>query len=245
MEKQSKKTVLLIGLTLFSMFFGAGNLIFPPILGAQAQGATVIAMIGFCITAICFPILGVIVVNKSDGIKNLANRVNPVFSKILVFLIYLSIGPMLAIPRTASTSFEIAALPFLPENSNIILWRVIYSVLFFGVAFLVALRPDKLTDRLGKILCPCLLTLIAVVFIGSLFAPTNQLLEPALKYQDIAFVSGFLDGYQTMDTLAALNFGAIIALNIKAKGIKDKKSTHNLIIKSGIIAGVLLLIVYA
>ncbi|MEF9917597.1 MAG: branched-chain amino acid transport system II carrier protein, partial [Lachnospiraceae bacterium] len=116
MQKLSNKNLLLIGITLFSMFFGAGNLIFPPYLGAQAGSLTWIAFLGFAISAIGLPILGVIAVAKSGGLSVLAGRVHPLFAPVFTLLIYLSIGPCLAIPRTASTSFEMAAVPFLPEG---------------------------------------------------------------------------------------------------------------------------------
>lgn len=244
MEKLSKKNTLLIGVTLFSMFFGAGNLIFPPFLGAQAGTQTITALIGFCITAIGFPVLGVVVVAKSGGLTSLANRVNPIFSAIFTMLIYLSIGPMLAIPRTSSTSFEIAVTPFLSGSQNILTLRVIYSALFFALAFIIALRPDKLTDRLGKIMTPCLLILIATVFIGSFFYPNPITPPPAEIYSKIPIVQGFLDGYQTMDTIAALNFGIIIAINIRAKGLNDDKGIVMQTIKAGFIAGAMLLAVY-
>ena len=114
--KLTARNRLFVGLTLFSMFFGAGNLIFPPYLGAQAGQSTIPAMVGFCLSAVCLPMLGVIAVAKSDGLPKLAGRVHPAFAWIFTLLIYLSIGPCLAIPRTATTSFEIAAVPFLPEG---------------------------------------------------------------------------------------------------------------------------------
>ena len=106
MQRLRGKNLLLVGFTLFSMFFGAGNLIFPPFLGAQAGTNTWPAMAGFILSAIGFPVLGVIAVAKADGLRRLAGRVHPVFAAVFTLLVYLSIGPGLAIPRTASTSFE-------------------------------------------------------------------------------------------------------------------------------------------
>ncbi len=244
MNKLSKNNLILISLTLFSMFFGAGNLIFPPFLGAQAGTNTWIAMIGFCISAIGFPILGVIAVAKSGGLKNLAGRVHPMFAAIFTFLIYLSIGPCLAIPRTASTSFEMAVVPFMSGNSNLNLMQIIYSVIFFCIALSLALYPDKLTDRLGKILTPCLLILIFIVFIGCLITPVGKYGLPLNEYASHPLIKGFMDGYLTMDTIAALNFGIIISLNIKAKGIQEEGSIVKETIKAGLIAGLVLLLVY-
>ena len=166
----NRRNRILIGFTLFSMFFGAGNLIFPPLVGLQAGSHVVPAMVGLLVSAVGFPILGVAAVARSGGLDQLAGRVHPVFASIFTLLIYLMIGPGLAIPRTASTSFEMAVSPFIGGMgaSTITVVQAVYSVLFFGIAFYFALRPDKLKDRLGKIMTPILLLLIAVVFIGCL-----------------------------------------------------------------------------
>ena len=169
MNQLTKKNTILVGLTLFSMFFGAGNLIFPPFLGNQAGVNVWIAMAGFAVTAIGFPIFGVAAVAKSGGLDVLARRVHPVFASIFTLLIYVSIGPGLAIPRTASTSFEMAVLPFIPTGIDAGKVQLIYSAAFFFVAFLIALKPEKLTECLGKFLTPCLLALIFIVFVRRCF----------------------------------------------------------------------------
>ncbi len=236
---------LLVGVTLFSMFFGAGNLIFPPFLGAQAGQASIPAMIGFCLSAVGLPILGVIAVAESNGLPELAGRVHPKFAAVFTFLIYMSIGPCLAIPRTATTSFEMAAVPFLPEGISLGMMQLIYSIVFFAVALLLALRPDKLTDRLGKILGPSLLILIIVIFVGCVLHPLGTPGAALGKYASGAAVTGFLEGYQTMDTIAALNFGFIIALNIRAKGVDDNRQIVGETCRAGLIAGIVLFAVYA
>lgn len=241
MKRLTIKNRILVGLTLFSMFFGAGNLIFPPFLGAVAGEHTWTAMIGFAITAVGFPILGVIAVAKSGGLMTLGGRVHPRFAFLFNMLIYLSIGPCLAIPRTASTSFEMAVRPFVDGTSGI---RLLYSAVFFGIAFLVALRPEKLTQRLGKILTPCLLMLIAILFVGCLIHPAGAYGSPVGQYATGPLVKGFLEGYQTMDTIAGLNFGLIIALNIRALGVDQESGIVKETILAGGIAGAFLLAVY-
>lgn len=236
---------LLVGVTLFSMFFGAGNLIFPPFLGAQAGQASIPAMIGFCLSAVGLPILGVIAVAESNGLPELAGRVHPKFAAVFTFLIYMSIGPCLAIPRTATTSFEMAVVPFLPESMSLGTAQLLYSIIFFAIALLLALRPDKLTDRLGKLLGPALLILIFVVFVGCIVHPIGTPGAALGKYASGAAVNGFLEGYQTMDTIAALNFGFIIALNIRAKGVEDNRQIVGETCRAGIIAGVVLFAVYS
>ena len=242
MQKLHGKNLLLVGFTLFSMFFGAGNLIFPPFLGAEAGSAAWPAFLGFAMSAIGLPVLGVIAVARSGGLSALAGRVHPRFAAVFTLLIYLSIGPCLAIPRTASTSFEM----FAPIIGGGTAKQAVYSVVFFAVAFLVALRPDKLTDRLGKILCPTLIVLIVVLFAGCLIAPVAAhygSVQP--NYASLPVAAGFLGGYQTMDTIAALNFGAVIALNIRAKGIEEDGQVVRGTIRAGWIAGALLLMIYA
>lgn len=242
MKTLKRKELLFIGLTLFSMFFGAGNLIFPPFLGEQAGELAWLAMIGFIMSAVGLPVMGVIAVAKAGGLKSLAGRVHPKFAFIFTLLIYLSIGPCLAIPRTASTSFEMAVVPFIGDYGKI--YQLIYSFLFFGIALYMALNPEKLSDRLGKVLCPILLCLIAVIFIGSFFTRTFQYGSSVEPYTSQALAQGFLDGYQTMDTIAALNFGIIIALNIQSKGIHDQKIIISSTMKAGLIAGLCLTLVY-
>ena len=245
MNKLTTKDTILIGVTLFSMFFGAGNLIFPPFLGARAGASSVVAFIGFCVTAIGFPVLGIVVAAKVGGLKAMGQKVGKYFEMVFSMLIYISIGPLLAIPRTSSTSFEIAKAPLgIPSDKEVIA-RVIYSIVFFGISFIVALKPQKLTERLGKIMFPCLLTLIAVVFIGSVFSIGAPPMEISPEYMEAPFFTGFIKGYETMDTMAALNFGVIIAMNIRAKGLSDDKAVTKHTVYAGIITGILLALVYS
>ena len=245
------KNKILIGITLFSMFFGAGNLIFPPFLGAEAGTSGWLAFVGLSFSAVCFPILGVVAVTLSGGADRMANRVHPMFSVVFISALYLAIGPCLAIPRTSGTSFSMAVVPFMPDGISAVIPQLLYSVVFFGAATAVAMHPEKLTEYLGKRLTPILLVLIIVLFAAGVImtAGGNGVLdasgaEPAELYVKGAAVQGFLDGYQTMDTLAALNFGMIVALNIQAKGIKKEKAVIKETISAGWIAGALLLAVY-
>ncbi len=243
---------LLLGLTLFSMFFGAGNLIFPPYLGSLAGTDMPWAMAGFAITAVCFPILGVMTVARSGGLMMLASRVHPQFAFIFTLLIYLSIGPCVAIPRTASTSFEMALAPIFASSeapvffgfSKLVLAQFIYSIFFFVLAGLMALKPEKLTQRLGKFTSPALIIMIALLFVACVFNPIAGYGLALPPYDINAFVRGFLEGYQTMDTLAALNFGLIIALNIQALGVKSTEGVVKETVKAGLIAGFFLITIY-
>lgn len=235
------RKLLLVGFTLFSMFFGAGNLIFPPDLGAKAGANLWPAFLGLAISAVGLPVAGVIAVARADGLDKLAGRVHPVFAQVFMILIYLSIGPCLAIPRTASTSFAMLT-PLLGSSAGL---QLGYSALFFGVAFLVALHPDRLTRWLGRLLCPCLLVLILILFGGCLLHPlAAQYAAPTETYRSAVVLQGVLYGYQTMDALAALNFGAVIAMNIRAQGVAREQDVQRSAIRAGFVAGGLLLAVY-
>lgn len=244
MNNLSKRDLGFVSLMLFSLFFGAGNLIFPPFLGQSAGTSTWIAMGGFFITAVGFPVLGVIVVAKSGGLKKLADRVNKKFAIVFTVLIYLSIGPCLGIPRAGSVPFEMAVAPFLPEGVSITLARFIYTLIFFAVAYWLCLTPSKLVDRMGKILTPLLLILITSVFLGGIFKPIGGYGNATGEYLSSPFVKGFLEGYLTMDTIAALNFGIVISLAIKSMGVREEKAVVSLSVKAGIIAGGLLIVIY-
>jgi len=241
----SKKDLVFISLMLFSLFFGAGNLIFPPFLGQSAGNVTWISMLGFFVTAVGFPILGVIAVAKSGGLHTLAKRVNPLFASIFTVLIYLSIGPCLGIPRAGSLPFEMAISPYLPQSVSKPLALFIFTLVFFSIAYWISLTPAKLVDRMGKILTPTLLILISLIFIATIFRPLGSYGIATEEYINSPFVKGFLEGYLTMDTIAALNFGIVIALAIKSKGIKEEKAIISASVKAGIIAGILLIVIYS
>lgn len=245
MKNLRKKDLLFIGLMLFSLFFGAGNLIFPPSMGEAAGDKTWLVLLGFFITAVGFPVLGVIAVAKSGGLTNLAKRVNPIFATIFTILIYLSIGAGLGIPRAGSLPFEMAVAPYLPENFSLKIALFIYTLIFFAISYWLAMSPSKLVDRMGKVLTPALLLLILVMVIGSFIKPLGGYGVATNGYEISSFFKGFLDGYLTMDTIAALNFGIVIALAIRSKGIEDDKAVVSLSIKAGLIAGILLAIIYA
>lgn len=241
MHKLSLKEQIFAGITLFSMFFGAGNLIFPPLLGAQAGSAAVLAFIGFAVSAIGFPVFGVAAIVRSGGLRVLSKRVGEKFSFIFTLIVYLSIGPCLAIPRTAGTSFEMAVTPFVSASP----WmRFIYSVVFFGAALMLALNPSKLIDRLGKKLAPVLLVLIAVIFAGCIAKGMPSGAEVHEHYASNAAAVGFIDGYQTMDAIAALVYGIVIAMNIKSKGVENDDDVVSCTVKAGYVASVIFVFVY-
>ena len=239
-----RKEMLLISFMLFSLFFGAGNLIFPPFLGQSAGNQSIVALLGFLITAVILPVLGVVVVAQFDGLDLLARKAGKTFALIFTILIYVSIGPGLGIPRAASVPFEMAVAPYLPEGANLTMFMILYSLVFFVVATWLALNPSKLVERIGNYLTPSLLILIVFLFISFVFNGEKSVAEPLAAYQSGAFLTGFSEGYQTMDTIAALNFGLVIATTLTTFGLKEKKSVLKHTVVAGIAAGTILASVY-
>ena len=241
------KATLMVGATLFSMFFGAGNLILPPLLGVQAGTATLSATIGFFITGVGLPVLGIVAVALAGTVRELADRVHPVFSRVFVAAVYLAIGPCLAIPRTSSTAFEMLA-PLLPAGISVEVVRLVFSVAFFALSFALAMHPGRLTRLLGRVTGPALILLIVGVVVPSLVSlATGQVQAapaPVAPYDTNAAVQGFLTGYQTMDLLASLTFGLVIATNIRNLGVTDTGGVMREVCRAGVIAGVLMMAIY-
>ena len=237
---QSLKRRLVMGFTVFAMFFGAGNLIFPSFLAYQAGSDVIPAFAGFALSATLLPVLAIIAVTRTCSLEKLANRVHPVFSRVFTIIVYLAIGPLLAIPRTASTSYEMVAIAA-GMDSGIAAFA--YSALFFTIAGLVALKPEKLSNRLGKISSPLLILLIIVLFAGTLLNPDAGSGNGTGVYSAAPLSRGFTEGYQTMDAVAGLVFGSIIAMNVRKAGEKEANVNKECII-AAFAGGLLLLAVY-
>src|SRR4051812_28145552 len=243
----SSKDTIAIGLMLFALFFGAGNLIFPPALG-QAAGANFWpAIIGFLLTGVGLPLLGVLAIGLSghDHLQSMANKINPTFSLVFTVILYLSIGPFFAIPRTGTVSYEIAVAPFLPDMSGgFNIGLLIYSIVFFVIVGWLSLNPSKIVDRVGKLMTPVLLVFLLIIIAATFINPLDKALAPTGDYVNNSFFKGFQEGYLTMDTLASLVFGIIVINAIKDKGVTDKKKIAFATIQSGVIAAVCLGIIY-
>ncbi|KAB7705313.1 branched-chain amino acid transport system II carrier protein [Bacillus aerolatus] len=246
MKPLTPKELIFISFMLFSMFFGAGNLIFPAFLGRSAGHDIWLALAGFIISAVGLPILGVLTVAKAGSFEALTKKVHPLFAVIFPFLIYISIGPGLAIPRAGTIAFEMGMKPFVPETlATQSYMLLLYTIVFFSVVLWLSLSPSKLVDRFGKLLTPILLCIIFIIFIKSLFTPIGSFSAPSGNYQDGPLIKGFLDGYLTMDALAALVFGIVVANTIRAKGVEDPKKVSKYMMIAGIGAGTLLAVIYS
>jgi len=237
---------IVVGLMLFALFLGAGNIIFPPLLGQLSGEALVVSVIGFLITGVGLPLLAVIAIAKSGGdLESLASRVHPLFGLSFTIVVYLVIGPLFAIPRTATVSYEIGVIPFLSESIASDRWSlVLFSLLFFTITILFALNPTKLVDRIGRILTPLLIIVIGLLAIKSLITPMGKIGVARDAYKDSPFFESFLQGYLTMDVLAALVFGIVVIQALHDKGITDSKVLVRSTIFSGLIAAIGLSLVY-
>ncbi|WP_373558560.1 branched-chain amino acid transport system II carrier protein [Bacillus sp. FJAT-45350] len=246
MREMSTKENIAIGLMMFALFLGAGNLIFPPAMG-QAAGVNVwMATVGFLTTGVGLPVLAVIAIARTGGdLQTLASKVNPLFAVAFTLTVYLAIGPFFGIPRTSTVAYEIGVVPFLSEgllDSGLTLF--IYTVIFFGITYMLALNPAKLVGRIGKVLTPILLILIAIFAVKGFLTPMGEIPHALDAYQSAPLFKGFLEGYLTMDTIAALVFGIVVISRITEQGITEKKAIAVATIKAGLIAGLGLSIVY-
>lgn len=245
---QSVKSLFVAtGLMLFALFFGAGNLIFPASMGQLAGNHLFPSILGFVSTGAGLPLLGIVAMAYSGAkdVQALASRVSPVFGLLFAMALYLSIGPLFAMPRTATVSFEIGVVPFLGEAVSKEVALAVFSVLFFAAAYWLAMSPGKLIDRIGRILTPVLLVSIAILTVTSIVNPIGDLQVAQQTYQDHPFTQGFIDGYQTMDALASLVFAIIVIDALQQAGVTRTEPLMRMTIGAGLLAALCLGIVYA
>lgn len=244
-EKVSVSAYTAIGFMLFALFFGAGNLIFPAQLGQYAGENLWPAIIGFLATGVGLPLLGIIAIaySGSANLQELSSRVHPIYGVFFTALLYLTIGPFFAAPRTGTVGYEVGILPFIPEGYEQ-LGLLIFTIVFFAATLVFSLYPAKLVDNIGKILAPALVLLLGGLLVAALFNPMDAIGKPQEIYAEGAFTAGFLEGYNTMDALASLVFAIIVINAIKALGIKDKNAILSTATKSGLIAITLLGVIY-
>ena len=248
MGNHQKSAFFATGLMLFALFFGAGNLIFPALMGQQAGSEVYSAIVGFLVTGVGLPLLGVIAIGCSGSrdMQQLTSRVSAVYGVLFSVLLYLSIGPLFAGPRTATVSFEIGVMPFLGEvgEGTKGLALALFAAAFFGASFWLSISPGKLVDRIGKILTPALLLTIAILVFPAAAKPMGALQAPVESYQAGALVKGIIAGYETMDALASLVFAIIVIEAIRGMGVTDTKQVLSLTARAGFVAAGCLAVVY-
>ena len=250
MKKQSLtyKQRLLVAMTLFGMFFGAGNLIFPVHLGQLAGRNVWGAVTGFILTAVTIPIMGVAAIGSthSDGLQSLSSKVGKGYGYFFTCLLYLTIGPFFAIPRCATTSFTTGIAPMLGGGASQTVALLLFSFVFYALVLFFALRPGKITIWIGKIINPVFLVFLAVLVFTALLKPGAAVADiaPAESYESGAFFSAFVEGYGTMDAIAGLAFGIVVVDIIRDMGVGDDAAVASDVLRSGVLTGLLMAVIY-
>ncbi|MFI8575603.1 branched-chain amino acid transport system II carrier protein [Rossellomorea aquimaris] len=238
-----KKDVLVSGFMLFSLFFGAGNLIFPPYLGMESGGYFAAAIAGFILTAVFLPFLTIISVSLStNGLLSIGQRVHPVFGLVFAIVIYMSIGALYGIPRASNVAYELGFMQVISVDGRFPLF--LFSLVFFGLTYLLSINPKKVIDLVGQFLTPALLIVLAILCVRAFMIFDYTDAQATENFQTDPFLKGFLEGYFTMDAVAALAFGIVIINGLKDKGAADKRDLIRGTISSGMIAAVGLIMVY-
>ncbi len=223
------KDIVVIGVALFAMFFGAGNLIFPPQLGVVSGDSWLQAIMGFFTTDVSLSILAIIAIAKSGGtFDSFASKVGPKFSIIMGIIIMLIIGPLLALPRTGAVSYEMGILPIFPNIP-----QYLFTLVYFGISLLFVINPKGIIDKIAVYLTPILLIALVSIIVKNMLMPSDTMATARLSN---VYTYAFLEGYQTLDGLAAVIFAGIILLSLKEKGYTDTSSQIKITIKSGLVA---------
>ena len=247
-KKLSFHQRLLVAATLFGMFFGAGNLIFPVHLGQLAGRNLIPAMTGFIITAVGIPILGVAAIGNthSDGLQALSARIGKRYSYFFTCLLYLTIGPCFAIPRCATTSFTTGIEPLLVNQISEQTALLIFSMIFFALVLFFSLKPGNITLWIGKVINPLFLFFLAILILFALLHPSIAVWEaqPDAAYETGAMFHALSEGYGTMDAIAGLAFGIVVVNVIRQMGVTDDTAVAGEVLHSGILAGILMAFIY-
>ena len=224
------------------MFFGAGNLLFPPYLGLVSGQSWIVSLIGFVLADVGLALLVMAASAKCSGdLDKVLNRVGKNTSKLIGIAAVLCIGPLLAIPRTAATTFEMGITPILGEMN--ITASVIFSIIFFGLTLALTIRPSKVVDIIGKVLTPTLLIVLAILIIKGIITPIGDL-NPEAMIENNPFQEGISQGYLTMGALGAAALATVIITSIHEKGYINSRDKVKLTMKAGLVAGIALTLVY-
>ncbi|WP_288291886.1 branched-chain amino acid transport system II carrier protein [uncultured Varibaculum sp.] len=234
--------VLVTGLALFAMFFGAGNLIFPVMIGVESGVEQVPATIGFMLTGVLLPMAGMIAAaTSSSGVLGIIERISHYPGLVFCWLIFLSTGMLYAIPRTAAASFSMS---FQASTGDSHLALFIYTLVFFGIAGYLCLNPRNVLDRIGGLLTPALLILLAVMIIAAIATMDPSEAAPIEKYASTPTLKGIFDGYGTLDAIASFVFGVVIIRALRQKGFQPGRQLFGVTALSGVIAAFFLGLVY-
>lgn len=229
------KEIWIAGFALFSLFFGAGNLILPPSLGVKSGADWWIVVFGFVLTAVAIPILAIFAHAKLQGtLYDFGKKVSPLFSTIYCFLIY-SIAIAIPSPRTAAVTHEMTVQPFFDVEP------IVTSVLYFVLVFIFAINRSRVIGLIGKFLTPIIVLILLIIICIAVFTTSGTITETTFK---TPFVDGILEGYQTFDAIGGVVVGAVIIISLNYSSHTTFNAKRKLIRKAGFIAGTGLLLIY-
>ena len=236
-------TIVIASLMLFSMFFGAGNLIFPPMVGVSAGTNFWPAVLGFLAAGVLLPVLAIVAVSISGrSVRDLSSNGGALFGLVFSVMAYLAIGAFYALPRTGAVSMETAITPLLGWEGTMA--NGIFNVVFFLIALALSWKPNSIIDTLGKFLTPALVALLVILIALAAFNNPRDPQAPTADYTSSPMVTGLFEGYNTMDAIAGLAFSIVIVGALRSKGFKTKKSLVNGTITAALVAGALLAAIY-
>lgn len=252
MNKLSTNDIFALGFMAFALFVGAGNIIFPPMVGLQAGENLWPAIFGFLITAVGLPSLTLVALARvGGGIEALSSPIGAKAGLVLAAVCYLAVGPLMAIPRTTTVSFSLGIEPLIDSwipayeaETGRSLALALYSALYFALVIFVSFYPGKLLDSIGRFLAPIKIVALAILGVSAVMFPYGEAIEAVGKYQGSPFSSGFAEGYLTMDTLGAMVFGVIIVSALRSRGIEQSRATVHYTIIASIMAGIGLTLIY-
>lgn len=242
LNEKSKMDFMVIGFAIFSMLFGAGNLIFPPFLGFMTGSAWIVGFIGYVLADIILGVSGIMTSldhdYEKDGAVSISSRVDKKIGLLLGLTMITCIGPAVVIPRTAATTFEISILPLLP-NFN----PLVFSIIFFLIVIALTITKSKVVDVIGKVLTPILLVSLAILIIKGIATPIGDMSQVP-QIENNVFAEGIAQGYQTMDALGAVALAALVMNSIISKGYTNRAEKRKILIKSNAVAAIFLILVY-
>ncbi|SEM43582.1 branched-chain amino acid:cation transporter, LIVCS family [Ligilactobacillus sp. WC1T17] len=246
-KKLTVKDYLLVASMLFALFFGAGNLIFPLHLGQLSGQHWLPAALGFLVTGVLLPLMSVLAIalTKSRGVYDIGLPLGPSFALVFMVLIHATIGPLFGTPRTATVSFAVGFAPLIPAKFQTPA-LLIFSAIFFTIAFLISYTESKIVSNLGKLLNPIFLALLFLFFTVAFLHPLGNPMKVAATsaYNNGAFINGFLEGYNTLDALAGLAFGVTVVTAVKSMGYKKPASVAKVTAKAGLVGMSAVAVIY-
>ncbi|GAA3614854.1 MAG: branched-chain amino acid transport system II carrier protein [Gibbsiella quercinecans] len=241
-HRLTSKDIMALGFMTFALFVGAGNIIFPPMVGLQSGEHVWTAALGFLLTAVGLPVITVIALARvGGGIDALSTPIGRKAGLVLATVCYLAVGPLFATPRTATVSFEVGIAPLTGEGAAPLL---VYSLIYFALVIAISLYPGRLLDTVGRFLAPLKIIALGILGVAAVFWPVGTPIPAIEAYEGVPFSSGFINGYLTMDTLGALVFGIVIVNAARSRGVKNAGLLTRYTILAGLIAGVGLTLVY-